>query len=82
MQWIKTSDTNYKCPKCHAEIEVEQGEELPGYCKRCETEFEGERIFYWFTFEDGYRTCCRGFDEIEMAHEVLKHGKLIEQRRA
>lgn len=40
MQWIKTSDTNYKCPKCHAEISVEQGEELPGYCKRCETEFD------------------------------------------
>lgn len=30
----------YTCPKCHACFEVEQGEEKPGYCKWCETEFD------------------------------------------
>lgn len=33
--------------------------------------------FYWFTFADGYKTCCRGFDRVELKHEVLKHGKLV-----
>ena len=33
--------------------------------------------YYWFTFEDGYSTCTRGFDRIEMQHMVLKHGRLI-----
>ncbi len=39
-------------------------------------------IFYWFIFEDGYRVCARGFDELEMYHLVLKHGALIEKVRA
>lgn len=38
--------------------------------------------FYWFIFEDGYRVCAMGFDEIELAHEELKHGKLIKKVRA
>jgi hypothetical protein len=33
--------------------------------------------WYWFTFEDGYRCCVRGFSKIELSHEVAKHGKLI-----
>lgn len=33
--------------------------------------------FYWFIFADGYRTCCRGLDRVELKHEVLKHGKLM-----
>ncbi len=39
MKPIKRSEL-YTCPKCHAYFEVEQGEELPGYCKHCETEFD------------------------------------------
>ena len=39
-------------------------------------------MFYWWTFEDGYRTCAKGFDEIEMMHLELKHGKLVEKREA
>ena len=42
MKWIKKSETIYACPVCNSEIEVEQVEELPGYCKHCETEFEEE----------------------------------------
>lgn len=39
MKPIKKSEL-YTCPKCNACFEVEQGEELPGYCKHCETEFD------------------------------------------
>lgn len=41
-EWIKKSETIYACPVCNSEVEIEQGEELPGYCKHCETEFEEE----------------------------------------
>ena len=34
-------------------------------------------MFYWFTFEDGYSVCAKGFSKTEMAHEVRKHGKLV-----
>lgn len=40
MQWIKTSETTFKCSICNSEIEVEQGEEIPDYCKHCESEVE------------------------------------------
>lgn len=39
-------------------------------------------MFYWFTFEDGYEVCTRGFSRQEMAVEVRKHGKLISKERA
>ena len=39
-------------------------------------------MFYWFIFEDGYRVCARGFDELEMYHLALKHGALIEKVKA
>lgn len=31
----------------------------------------------WLYFEDGYRCPCRGMDEVELAAEERKHGKLI-----
>ena len=34
--------------------------------------------FSWYTFEDGYRVCVRGFSAQEMRVEVRKHGKLVE----
>lgn len=34
-------------------------------------------MFYWFTFEDGYKVCAKGFDKVEMGWEVYKHGKLV-----
>lgn len=40
LEWIKKNETIYACPVCNSEIEVEQGEKMPGYCKHCETEFE------------------------------------------
>ena len=39
-------------------------------------------MFYWYTFEDGYSICVRGFSKRELAWEVRKHGKLIEKERA
>ena len=33
--------------------------------------------YYWFTFEDGYRVCVRGFSKQELAVEESKHGKLV-----
>lgn len=39
MKPIRKSE-RYSCPKCYAEFEVEQGGEISGYCKRCETEFD------------------------------------------
>lgn len=33
--------------------------------------------YYWFTFEDGYSVCARGFSKNEMAHHTAEHGKLI-----
>jgi hypothetical protein len=38
--------------------------------------------FYWWIFEDGYRVCAMGFDEIEMSRLTLTHGALIEKVRA
>ena len=39
-------------------------------------------MFYWYTFADGYKVCARGFDRIELKHEILKHGKLMSKVRA
>lgn len=39
-------------------------------------------MFYWFTFEDGYSTCVKGFSSTELKHEITKHGKLISKVRA
>lgn len=39
MKPIKKSEL-YACPKCNSYFEVEQGDEMPGYCKHCETEFD------------------------------------------
>lgn len=39
-------------------------------------------MFYWFTFTDGYRVCCRGFDRVEMQHETMRHGRLISKTPA
>lgn len=36
-----------------------------------------KNTFYWFTFEDGYRVCVRGFSALEMRRETAQHGKLI-----
>ena len=33
--------------------------------------------FYWYIFEDGYRTCVRGMSGQELRIEEAKHGKLI-----
>lgn len=39
-------------------------------------------MFYWFTFEDGYAVCVKGFSKQEMAVEVRKHGRLLSKVRA
>lgn len=39
-------------------------------------------IFYWFTFEDGYRCCVRGFSKLELSVEERKHGKLVKKEKA
>ena len=33
--------------------------------------------WYWFTFADGYRECCAGYDRIEKMHAERKHGKIV-----
>lgn len=38
--------------------------------------------FYWFTFEDGYRCCARGFSVHELRIEQAKHGKLLFKSKA
>lgn len=38
--------------------------------------------FYWFTFEDGYQCCTRGYSAAEMRAEVREHGRLISQTLA
>jgi hypothetical protein len=38
--------------------------------------------FYWFTFEDGYTVCVRGFSRNELRIEELKHGKLVRKECA
>ena len=42
-----------------------------------EREREVNKMFYWFTFEDGYSVCVKGFSKQEMKVENRKHGKLI-----
>lgn len=39
-------------------------------------------MYYWYTFEDGYRVCVKGFSKNELAWEVKKHGKLITKEQA
>ena len=39
-------------------------------------------MYYWFTFEDGYSVCVRGFSKQEMRVEIRKHGKLVSKERA
>ena len=34
-------------------------------------------MFYWFTFEDGYAVCVKGFSKNELIHETRKHGCLV-----
>jgi hypothetical protein len=36
-------------------------------------------MYYWFTFEDGYSVCVKGFSKQEMSVEVAKHGKLVKK---
>ena len=33
--------------------------------------------YYWYTFEDGYKCCVRGFSENELKVEIAKHGKVV-----
>ena len=39
-------------------------------------------MYYWFTFEDGYQVCVRGFSKQELKRETQKHGKLIKKEAA
>lgn len=39
-------------------------------------------MFYWFTFEDGYAVCVKGFSKQEMKVEIRKHGRLLSKVRA
>ena len=36
-----------------------------------------EITYYWYTFEDGYKVCVRGFSENELKIEIAKHGKVV-----
>lgn len=38
------------------------------------------RCWYWYTFADGYQTCVRGMDRVELAWEEKYHGKLVNRR--
>lgn len=38
--------------------------------------------YYWFTFADGYRCCCRGLSKQELKIEQMKHGKLVKKECA
>ena len=40
------------------------------------------KMYYWFTFADGYEVCTRGFSKQEMRVEERKHGKLMKKERA
>lgn len=39
-------------------------------------------MFYWYTFEDGYSTCVKGFSKQELRVEEHKHGKVVKKERA
>ena len=39
-------------------------------------------VYYWFTFEDGYKFCVRGLSKRELSLEERKHGKLIKKEKA
>ena len=38
--------------------------------------------YYWYTFEDGYATCVRGFSQQELKIEIMKHGKVVSVKEA
>lgn len=38
--------------------------------------------YFWFTFEDGYRVCVRGFSKQELSVEESIHGKLVKKECA
>ena len=35
------------------------------------------KMFYWYTFEDGYAVCVKGFSKNELIRETRKHGCLV-----
>jgi hypothetical protein len=39
-------------------------------------------MFFLFYFADGYRCACRGFDSVELAAEVRKHGEIVKVEKA
>ena len=39
-------------------------------------------VYYWYTFEDGYRCCVRGFSSQEFQNEIDKHGMMIKKEMA
>lgn len=43
---------------------------------------EADETWYWHYFEDNYRSCCRGYDEIELAAMEREHGKLVHKEKA
>jgi hypothetical protein len=42
---------------------------------------EIRKMFYWFTFADGYCECVRGYDRVEKKHMEMKHGKIVRKER-
>ena len=39
-------------------------------------------MFFWYTFQDGYRICVAKLDKVELMHEVRKHGQVTKKERA
>ena len=38
--------------------------------------------YYWYTFQDGYRVCVRGFSPQEFQAEIDKHGMMVKKEMA
>lgn len=38
-------------------------------------------VVFVYTFADGYRCWCAGFDKVELQHAEAKHGKLVNVQR-
>lgn len=73
---------NLKCESCTFWDEDANEQPCAGCFDNVNFVKKASTKFYWFTFADGYRACCRGYSALERKVEERKHGKLVKKEAA
>lgn len=55
--------------------------EIIAFSFRMGGEKMNKEVVFVYTFADGYRCWCAGFDKAELQHAEAKHGKLVNVQR-